>query len=196
MLIMTNYRSSIAKAFVDLGGEDRIQGCKNVTECPTMDAERYLICDGFLAGKTIAEISDLDAAATWRENFMQIVVFCDKLFEANDNARVCIIGSESAFAGSHDETYANAKRAIHNYVERKPLRTPGQQLIGIAPTIIEDSGMTQRRDDLEACLARGAARRRGAWLQAKDVARLAYFALYMDRGNLCNTILRMNGGNW
>ena len=57
------------------------------------------------------------------------------ILATNPSARICIIGSESAYRGSFDGTYAKSKAAIHRYVEATP--THGQQqLVAISPGII------------------------------------------------------------
>lgn len=192
MLGLIGARSSIARAFVKLlpDGEEYIE------EPAQPFCDRYLICQGYLAGKRIVEMTNEQALRTWTDNCADIMAECELIFDHNPEARVCIIGSESGIAGSFDHAYAAAKAGIHHYVETRRLAAPGQQLVAIAPTVIWDSGMTQRRDDLDACAARGAARRRGRWLWAREVAALAYFVLYIDSGSISNAVIRQNGGNW
>jgi NAD(P)-dependent dehydrogenase (short-subunit alcohol dehydrogenase family) len=160
------------------------------------NCDRYFLCAGVLYGLQAADMLEHERVTTVAVNFSDVVTFCDEVLDVNCNARICIVGSESGYAGSYDMLYAGAKAALHMYVERKKLKWPGQQLVCIAPTIVENSGMTQRRTDLDGTLERGQARRRGKWLQAEEVARLAHYALYVDSGALCNTVVRLNGGNW
>lgn len=187
-----NLRSSIAQALLPLlpDGEEVIADPVDPFH------NRFLFCSGFLHGRRILETSTADVERAYRENFSNIAAACDLIFEHNSTARVCIIGSESGIKGSFDMAYAGAKAALHLYIETKRLTCPDQQLVGIAPTVIWDSGMTQRRPDLDELDARGAARRAGRWLTAIEVARAAHFLLYVDAGYTTNTILRMNGGNW
>lgn len=158
--------------------------------------DRYFFATGFLVGDPVGKLSDAELSTTFQANFSAIAARCDRIFDVNEHARICIIGSESGFAGSYDMAYAGAKAAMHLYIERKRLIDPGQQLVGIAPTVVWDSGMTQRREDIEDCEQRGRERRRGHWLAAMDVARLAHFLLYEDSGSISNTVVRMTGGNW
>lgn len=159
---------------------------------------RYLFCQGFLAGKTVNDLTITEIEKTWHSNYIDLIRMIDHIIETNDEARICVIGSHSGYAGSFDMAYAGAKAALAQYVENKKLRTKGQQLVGIAPHIILDSGMTQRRDpaDFQRMLGNGLKRRTGGWLSSAEVARLAYFLLYEDRGNVCNTMVRITGGNW
>ena len=192
MIGIAGHKTTIAEAFCKLLPRDEEVVRERLADMP-LDLDRYLICAGYLAGKRIDEIWAAEADKTWQANFVQPASFMECLFRANPNARVCVIGSESGFAGSYDMAYAGAKAALHLYVETKRLDHPGQQLICLAPTVIEDSGMTQRRQDLAACKARGAATRHGRWLSASEVAVQAYQALYVASPFLSKTIIRMAG---
>ncbi len=193
MTIIIGHKTTIAQEYARIADHE----CIGVRlEAAPLTYERYLICMGYLAGKSMHDHNPETFAQTMAVNFGQIVDYCDQLFARNTIARVCIIGSESGIAGSYDTAYAGAKAAIHAYIETKKLSTPGQQLVGIAPTIVYDSAMTQRRGDIVECEKRGQARRRGKWLAAIEVARLAHFVLNIDTGTICNTVVRMHGGNW
>lgn len=157
---------------------------------------RYLFTAGFLAGQQIEVMSAADVQKTWAANFVETAARCDQIIACNPEARICIIGSESGIKGSFDMAYAGAKAALHLYIESKELVAKGQQIVGIAPTVIADSGMTARRRDINDCFKRGMARRRGEWLTALDVAKLAYFLLYVDDGTISNTVIRQNMGTW
>lgn len=193
MLAISGPRGTIARRFLSTSDHIVVQTRRNARNLP-LDCDEYLLCAGVLHGEQINDLSDEQLAETLRVNFTDVARFCDKLFAVNDHARVCVIGSYSGITGSYDMAYAGAKAALHLYVETKRLRTANQHLVAIAPTIIEDSGMTQRRTDLQATLDRGKDRRLGRWLQAAEVARIAHFALKEDA--LCNTVVRANGGNW
>lgn len=187
-----NNRSSIAREFRKLipPGEDEVLDPKT-----PMSADRWLMCDGYLAGKALPAISREDDIKSWHRNFTDPAALCELILDHVFNARIVIISSESAYRGSFDMAYAGAKAALNLYVETAQLRTAGQQLVAIAPTIIIDSGMTQRRPDLDVVIARAAQRRAGRWLNAIEVASLAHFLLYVDNGAITNTVIRMNLGN-
>lgn len=188
-----NARCSIAREFIKLlPPDERVKLDDDVNRTH----ERYLICTGYLAGKSLGDLTLDEADATWWRNFVDVATECDQILANNPIARICVIGSESGYAGSYDMAYAGAKSALHMYVARKTLSGPQQQLVAIAPAIIWDSGMTQRRSDLALCEKRGSNRRRGRHLQAVEVARLAHFVLYGDEGSLSNVVIRQTGGNW
>jgi NAD(P)-dependent dehydrogenase (short-subunit alcohol dehydrogenase family) len=133
-----------------------------------------------------------------REGFFvncgQIVRDCELLIKENHKARICVIGSESAWAGSYDGVYARAKADLHRYVEKKRLRTTAQQLVCIAPGVIQDAGMCARRVDLERLDRRREVHPQKRFLWAIEVARLVHYVLCIDRGYLSGVVIRMNGG--
>jgi len=157
-------------------------------------AERYLFAAGYLAGKSPKEISGVEAADTLSVNALWPISEINRILCLNPVARICVIGSESAYTGSYDMDYARSKKMLHDFVENRRLHSPDQQLVGIAPTIIEDSGMTKRRKDLDNLAAKRKAHPKHRFLTAMEVARMVYFLLYEDRGFISNVVIRMNGG--
>lgn len=155
------------------------------------DLDAYLVCTGYLAGQPIKTIKTDDAVRTFELNFLSTARMCEHIVEVNDRARICVIGSESGFKGSYDMAYAGAKAAMHLYVETKVLRTPEQLLFAIAPSIIADSGMTERRPDYGETMQRGLQTRLGRWLRAREVAALAVQLLESGSPALSGTIVRM-----
>lgn len=189
MIGIVGHRTTIAQEFMSLlPGEQFVH--KRLHETPT-NLGRYLICMGYLAGRSLTEISNDDAWRTWFTNFLEPARFCDRVFNANPNARIVLLGSESGFEGSYDMSYAGAKAALHKYVETKKLPSPVQQLVAISPSIIRDSGMTQRRTDTDRLEARAAASRHGRFLEAREVAQLARDVLCSASPFLSNTIIRL-----
>lgn len=156
-------------------------------------SERYFICTGYLSGKKMTELDYGEACGVWEHNYVKIASFLDSLFERNTRAKVCVMGSYSGIKGSYDMAYAGAKAALHLYVKTKKLKRPEQNLICLAPTIIEDTNMTQRRSDLDDCLRKGEETKLGRWLRAEEVARVANKLI--DEVSLCNSVIEMTGGN-
>lgn len=185
---ITGARSTIAQAFINMVGEDVYA---STIHAMRLDLPRYLICTGFLAGKRLADQKQQTLDQTWRLNFTDVARFCDRLFDRNVGARVVVIGSESGINGSYDMAYAGAKAALHRYVETKCLDHPDQMLIALAPHVIWDSGMTQRRDDLSDLEERGKANRLGRWLTAREVAAEAVHLLYKASPSLSGQVIRM-----
>ena len=190
--VLLGYRSQIAQEFDLLATTDEEAICGSF-EFPELRASHYLICQGFISGKKITEQSSLELQDSWNVNYVDIVKFLDLLFQMNSEARVCVIGSASGQTGSYDMAYAGAKAALHLYIKTKKL-SQWQQLVGIAPSIIENAGMTIRRSDRHNLDLRKEQHPKRRFLQAIEVARLAHFLLYQDEGYITGTVINMHGG--
>lgn len=193
MIAITGHRSAIVRALLPLLPAD-----ETVTNFPAdhtvLDADRYLFCAGVLTGKRLMEQTREEASLAFRINFEFVARACEYILSRNGRARICIVGSESGITGSYDAAYAGSKAAIHNFVETKRLPAPGQQLVCISPGIIEDAGMTLRRNDILALEARRQDHPKKRFLRSAEVASLIHYVLYVDRGYLSGVVIRMNGG--
>lgn len=148
-------------------------------------ADRYILAAGVLYQKPLAMQTGAEIAASMCVNYINVVRICESIFQVNEEARVCVVGSESGYVGSFDETYAGAKAAVHCYVEnRKMLKT--QQLVCVAPSIISDSGMTERRKDYPEILGTRKT------VTAMQVAEIIFNLLHGDI-LVNNTVIRMRG---
>jgi NAD(P)-dependent dehydrogenase (short-subunit alcohol dehydrogenase family) len=192
MLAITGFRSRISQEVIRLLWRKDYAQRFDPAMSP-LDANRYLFCAGVLAGKSAATVQDGEIEAMLSVNFSRVVLDCERILEANPEARICIIGSESGYSGSFDRIYSGSKAAIHSYIETRRLR-PHQQLVGVAPGIIEDAGMTLRRTDHANLEKRKACHPKQRFVTSEEVARLILFLLYEDRGYISNTVIRMNGG--
>lgn len=159
-----------------------------------MNADRYLFTAGLLRASPMRQQTAAEISEGWWVNAGSVIRACDEIIARNPVARICVMGSESGYAGSFDGTYAAAKAALHAYVETKALTYPGQQLVAIAPSIIGDAGMTLRRKDTEALMRRRLDHPKRRFLEAAEVAALVHHVLYVDRGYLSGTVIRMHGG--
>jgi NAD(P)-dependent dehydrogenase (short-subunit alcohol dehydrogenase family) len=186
--------SNIAKEFVSiLNGLDDVYEVGRNHILPPAAADRYLLCQGFLYGKRRVDMTNDEVSDTYRINYVQVVGMCDNLLEHNDNVRICVVGSESGVTGSYDECYADSKRLVHNYVETKNVK-PNQQLVCVAPSIIEDAGMTLRRCDVDNLDKLRSNHPKGRFLTSREVAMMIFFLLYIDQGYTTGVVIRMNGG--
>lgn len=193
MIAINGMGSQIAKELLALlpEGEEAV-GYKLPGRAP-IEADRFVFCQGYLAGKSAGEHDDHSAGETFTVNFLDIAAACDRIFAGLDHARVVVVGSQSGFSGSYDTAYAGAKAALHTYVETKRLG-PEQQLVAVAPGIVADGGMTTRRKDQRDLVQRELSHPKGRFLLACEVARLIRFLLYDDSGYLSGTVIRMHGG--
>lgn len=193
MLVIAGFGSRIAAALVAIAPADEVIEPAR-SPGARIDGDRYLFAQGYLAGRSRQEISREEAMRTYLVNLHQITEDIDRIVENNPRARIVVIGSESAFSGSYDETYADAKRQLSAYVERKRLTNPRQQLVCVAPSIIADAGMTTRRPDQARLAERASMHPKRRFLSAAEVARVVYYALYQDSGYLSGTTIRLHGG--
>lgn len=198
-VVITGIKTTIAHEFVNLLKDEIVHGIRiedinsyNLTS--RGKPNRYLFCQGYMIPKRIAEQSDEEIAKSEYINYSSIANAIDNILNVNADARICVIGSNSAFVGSYDDSYALNKKKIHDYVCSKKLMNAGQQLVAIAPTVIEDAGMTYRRLDTENLENRRNQTRIGRFVYAREVATLAYHLLY-EQPYISNTVIRMDGGN-
>ncbi len=191
-IAIRGFGSSIARGFSILYPSEEVFQISR-GQAPPFDIRRYLICQGILYGKKRIDMSAEEIFDTYQVNCHQMVDMCEKILENNDRARICVMGSESGFSGSYDECYADAKSILHHYVETTVIK-PEQQLVCVSPTIIEDSGMTIRRTDVDNLNNKRRGHPKGRFLSSREVAKMIHFLLYEDEGYTTGTIIRMHGG--
>lgn len=194
-VVITGWNSTIAREFRLLAQEEYVRGdCVRDPDNFDYGASRYLFCQGILFPKPIQEQTYEEKVLSREVNFRTIRDACEKIINNNYKARICIIGSESGFRGSYDGSYHVNKAAIHDYIKTRKLIYPTQQLVGIAPSIIEDSAMTQARTDYDNLeKRRSTASHTRRFLKAHEVAALAYDLLYRHP-YVSGTVVRMHGG--
>lgn len=194
VLAVRGVAGAIPRALKDMLPEGEEMWPIGRDEEPPPLAQRYLFAAGVLHGLPITGQTRDHLAETAWANFHEVARACERIIAGNDGARICVIGSESAYTGSYDAAYAGAKAALHAYVETRRLRSPLQQLVCVAPTVISDAGMTLRREDHLALRARADAHPKKRWLLAREVAAMVKFLLYDDAGYTTGVVIRMHGG--
>lgn len=202
-IVLTGAQSEISKQFKQMieplwltSTEDNIIKEHSSKEDPNeyVDGDIFLMCQGYLVPKSISEQTSVEKEASSFYNYESVRKAVDLIVDKNDHARICVIGSHSAYKGSFDGSYAENKRKLHEYIETKKLRTPTQQLVCIAPTIIEDTRMTLDRKDRDNLQNRRNNHPMKRFLYANEVARMAYTLLFEQPYINC-TIIRMHGGD-
>lgn len=192
MLAVTGLRSRIIEELRTLlpEGEEVVRcGPKN----EFIYADRYVLCAGLLRPLPLEWQSNEQMLEGVWVNLLTPMALCESVLGMNDNARICVIGSESGFTWSYDGVYAASKAALHKYVETKRLK-PNQQLVCVAPSIIGDAKMTLDRKDTDNLERRRLANPKQRFLTSLEVARMIHFLLYVDDGYTTGTVIRMNGG--
>jgi len=190
-VLITGHKSTIAQEFDKLTPDECV-GIRVEQMYYYRDFDRYLFCQGYLLPKTDEEKTPRERDKSRFVNYTSIVDAVNMIFEVNPNARICILGSESGYKGSYDNTYAKWKNKIHEFIENTPTKQ-GQQLVGISPSIIEDTAMTQNRKDVDNLNRRRNNHPMGRFLYAEEVARMAYTLLY-EQPYVNRTVIRMHGG--
>jgi NAD(P)-dependent dehydrogenase (short-subunit alcohol dehydrogenase family) len=206
-LAVTGARTSIVQGLLALvpdetvvtigrRAEDTVQldlaGAFDVDAVP-VDVDRYVLAAGILYPKPLWQQGFDETSRSLAVNLTSVVRLCEHVLTHNPRARIAIVSSESS-RGSYDTTYFLSKVALDAYVEKRRLSAPDQQLVAVSPTIIMDSGMTQRRDDLDAVAERARKAPKGRFLRSDEVSRLLHYVLYVDDGTLTNTVIHQNGG--
>ena len=154
--------------------------------------DRYLLAMGHLWPSCLRDQGTNEVKRSLAINLIAPMRIIDRALEMNPEARICVIGSESGLRGSFNEVYGAAKAGLHHYIETRPVG-PDQQLVGIAPSMIEDSGMTTRRADQENVDARREAHPKGRLLMAREVAALAFHLLFSEGTFATNIVIPMLG---
>ena len=192
-VIITGIKSNIAHEFIKCLSTETVMGVR-VEDMPEYShfGDLFVFCQGFLLPKTIKEQTEEEKDKSMWINYKSIKESCDMIFEINENARVCILGSESGYKGSYDGSYAKWKKEIHEYIETKELK-PNQQLVGIAPTIVEDTKMTQDRKDVDNLNRRRDNHPMKRFLTSEEVGKMIYTLLY-EQPYINKTVIRMHGG--
>lgn len=190
---ITGWRSRIAEEFRALLQRDEETVWGKPCEADFPVADRYLFCHGLLRPKRMEDQTLDERDEGWLVNFISTATQCDWIIAGNPRARICIIGSESAYRDSFDGTYAVSKQALHSYVRSKRLRARGQQLVAISPGIIGDAGMTTRRTDTGNLARRRDEHPMGRFVISQEVASLAHHLLY-HQPYVSGTVIRMHGG--
>lgn len=190
-ICITGWRSKIAEEFRKVYPGECYRGDAVAGTMP--EATRYLFCQGLLYAKRGQDQTEEERRASYDVNYHSIVEACDSILARQGDARICVIGSESAYRGSFDDTYAISKMLLHSYVTKKRLNFRHQQLVCISPGIIEDAGMTTRRTDLDRLDARRSAHPMKRFVTSEEVALLA-FDLLMSHPYVSGTVVRMHGG--
>jgi NAD(P)-dependent dehydrogenase (short-subunit alcohol dehydrogenase family) len=190
MIAVTGYNSKITQELIHLlPFEETIVRIDD--EVPVCD--RYFFCAGLLIPKKLSQQSDEEVNEAIHVNLIRPMTLCDSILDRNPNARICVMGSDSGYLWSYNGVYAAAKCALHRYIETKELRSENQQLVGIAPSIIDDAGMTTSRTDTENLERRRINHSKGRFIKSAEVAKLVHYLLYEDEGYISNTVIRMNG---
>jgi hypothetical protein len=105
------------------------------------------------------------------------------------------ISSESAKKGSYDGNYAAQKAATEMYIRECQLSHKGSIVIGLAPSMLIDAGMTTRRQDKNNVLLAEQSHPKGRLLSTEELVSVVEFFLFHNT-YITNTIIEINGGKF
>ena len=151
---------------------------------------RYCFAQGTMTG---TELSLSGWTKGFAVNVTSVAELCEIALIQDQHARICVIGSASAIFGSRDMGYATSKAALHHYVEHREVGV-AQQLVGVAPWIISDAGMTTRRTDGTRLVELAKEHPKKRFIESSEVASVIKWALYDAPLFVTNTVIELHGG--
>ena len=158
--------------------------------------DSYIFNIGFLQAKNILEQSVDEIYSSMSINGLFIIKSCEYILNSNTKARIFIIGSESGRKGSFDTTYFLSKTMLRSYVRQRNLNYPEQQLLLISPSTIEDSRMTEERDDKDRLSHYRDTHPKKRFLLSDELAGYISEIISNPSTYLCNTEIEINGGKF
>lgn len=151
MILCTGYRTSIIQSLMVMYPELRVEKIQrrtdeiyDFTEVPADAA--LVLAGGVLHGLSAEQHTRETMNEAFKSNYLDPMLIADQALSELPECKIVIIGSMSVFSGCFDPAYERSKKAMHSWIERQKVKSP-QLLVGLAPPIIADSGMTRRRHD-------------------------------------------------
>lgn len=156
------------------------------------DCNNVVIASGVLQQKSILEKSWNEKVESIEANLLFPVTLAELLLSKFQNLNLLLVGSESGLKGSYDGEYALAKASLRLFVKERQTM-PNQRLNMVSPSLIYDSGMTERRSDYQKlskeCMPKGMFLYRG---QVREtIESLLFGDIYIN-----NQELELNGGKF
>ncbi|MEZ9259976.1 SDR family NAD(P)-dependent oxidoreductase [Vibrio splendidus] len=168
----------------------------SLTRPISLESDYYVFCSGLLHPKRINQQTSREIELSININLISIVRICEYILNYNEKGKIIIIGSESGKKGSFDTTYFLSKAALKKYVEERKLTFQNQQLLMVSPSTISDSGMTERRSDIDNLNCRMQALPKKRFLYSDELVKLISFIITNEMDYLSNTELEVNGGKF
>lgn len=151
---------------------------------------------GLLHSKRLLEQTYLEACQSYAWNFLIPMKLLEKYNQAGVEFQFIYISSESARKGSFDGNYAAQKAASERFIRECRLSNPLSSVVGVAPSMIGDAGMTTRRTDLDVIQKAAATNPKGRLLESSEVAELIFWLLENPSSYITNTTIDINGGKF
>lgn len=149
---------AVRERFLDVGAQVLAAGSAEVDLTDAASIRRFakaaqafgpadvlVILSGVCPGKALADYSDAEIDRVFSVNAAGPVRLVRALLpHLARPAHVLVMSSISAERGSYDPLYAASKAALSCFVRSMASYTPGVRFNGLAPGLIEGSGMWQR----------------------------------------------------
>jgi len=110
MLAVTGYGSRIVDELRKLLPAD--EQTLRIDDLADWSPDRYLLCAGILRPLKLHEQTVAQITESMLVNLIRPMQLCDLILERNDKARICVIGSESGFSWSFDDTRRDAHELL------------------------------------------------------------------------------------
>jgi len=157
-------------------------------------------------------IKDLVNTIEFKKNIDNVILYSwGKLYPASINNQtfeeklegfifnylipVSLIEHLNAKKGSFDSNYASQKAATEMFIREYQLLNKKSILVGVAPSMIIDSGMTQRRNDIENVFKAEKLHPKKRLLYTNELVDLIEYLMHSNT-YISNTIIEMNGGKF
>lgn len=140
-----------------------------------------------------------DEAKTWNSLYINFVLparLLEMLNQSKIKFRFVYISSESAIKGSYDATYAMGKAAMERFIREIRINKPDSSCVAIAPSMIEDAGMTVRRSDQENVVKALETHPKRRLLRSAEVAKMINWIINEGSDYLTNTTIHLDGGKF
>lgn len=183
-------------SFADIKTDFSVMSKDELILVVPLDCDYYFFNHAVLRPARILDQSESEIQQGLNINLLSTVIMCEHILENNHSARICIMGSESGFKGSYDTSYFLAKSAINSYITERCVSYPEQQLIGIAPSVIQDTRMTQSRDDKDNLNKLKLSLPKKRFLFSKEIGKLVCDLLIINTNYLTNVVVRVDGGKF
>ena len=157
----------------------------------------FVYLSGILYNKKISDQNMDEIAKSFEINCW---VPCQLIERLNDKSKIrfkfVYISSESAKKGSYDSSYALSKTATERFIREIKLKNHYSSCIGIAPSTIEDAGMTINRKDKERLNKYRSEHPKQRFLSSFELANFIYDIINSKTDYLTNTVIDLNGGKF
>ena len=128
-------------------------------------------------------------------NFLIPVSLVEQFNSTDSRFNFIYISSESAKKGSYDVNYAFQKAATESYIRECQLSNKDSNIVGVAPSMLGDAGMTTRRLDKNNVTLAKQNHPKERLLKTAELVSTIEFLIFHNT-YITNTIIEINGGKF